>query len=86
MLNITPQPDVPLVAQAISLPPPAPATRPTLALGSLALDVQSALVDNDGSETLSIRITGVPSLLSFNVGTNLGGGVWSFLRPRSSRD
>ncbi len=78
LLNITPQPDVPLVTQAVSLPPSAPATRPTLALGSLALDIQSALVDNDGSETLSIRITGVPSQLSFNVGTNSGGGVWTF--------
>ncbi len=78
LLTIEAVADTPVVTQAISLAPPAPATRPTLALGSLALDIQSALVDNDGSETLSIRIAGVPSQLSFNAGTNLGGGVWSF--------
>jgi Ca2+-binding RTX toxin-like protein len=78
LLNITPVPDVPVVTQAVSLPPSSPATRPTLALGSLGLDIQSALVDNDGSETLTIRITGVPTQLTFTAGTNLGGGVWSF--------
>lgn len=36
----------------------------------------TALVDTDGSESLSIRISGVPTSLSFNAGTDLGGGVW----------
>ncbi len=37
-----------------------------------------ALVDTDGSEVLSFQITGVPAGATFNGGTNLGGGVWSF--------
>jgi Ca2+-binding RTX toxin-like protein len=78
LLTIVAVADTPVVTQAISLPAPAPATRPTLAFGSLALDIQGALVDNDGSETLTIRLANVPSQLSFNTGTNLGGGVWSF--------
>ena len=40
--------------------------------------VGGALVDADSSEALTFRITGVPVGASFNVGTNLGGGVWSF--------
>ncbi len=78
LLNISPVPDVPGVTQATVLPPPAPATRPTLALGSLALNIQAALADTDGSESLNVHIGGVPAALSFNAGTNLGGGVWSF--------
>ena len=37
-----------------------------------------ALNDGDGSETLSFQITGVDPDASFNVGTDLGGGIWSF--------
>jgi hypothetical protein len=37
-----------------------------------------ALVDTDGSETLVYHIEGVPSGVTFNGGTDLGGGIWSF--------
>jgi VCBS repeat-containing protein len=45
---------------------------------SVKFPVITALVDTDGSESLSIKISGVPTGLSFNAGTNLGGGVWQF--------
>lgn len=45
---------------------------------SLRVPITTALVDMDGSETLSIKISGVPTGLTFNAGTNLGGGVWQF--------
>ena len=78
LLTISPVADTPVVTQATTLPPAAPATRPTLALGSLGVDLQSALVDNDGSEVLTVQIAGVPAALSFSTGTNVGGGVWTF--------
>jgi hypothetical protein len=40
--------------------------------------LSGALVDNDGSETLTFQITGVDPDASFDVGTDLGGGIWSF--------
>ncbi len=36
------------------------------------------LEDDDGSETVDIQISGVPAGAGFDVGTDLGGGVWSF--------
>ena len=45
---------------------------------SVAFPITTKLVDTDGSETLSIRISNVPSGLTFNAGTNMGGGVWQF--------
>lgn len=45
---------------------------------SVRFPITTKLVDADGSETLSIRIAGVPNGPSFNAGTNLGGGVWRF--------
>ncbi|MDR7090925.1 retention module-containing protein [Cellvibrio fibrivorans] len=45
---------------------------------SVKFPIMTSLVDTDGSETLSIKISGVPTGLSFNSGTNLGGGVWQF--------
>lgn len=45
---------------------------------SVRFPVVTRLVDTDGSETLSIKISNVPSGLSFNAGINLGGGVWQF--------
>jgi Ca2+-binding RTX toxin-like protein len=70
LLNITPSADAPVISQARAL-----AT--TLDSGSLALDIQAALVDQDGSETLSIRIGNIPTGLSLNKGVDLGGGVWA---------
>ena len=45
---------------------------------SIRFPITTKLVDTDGSETLSIRISGLPTGLSFNAGINLGGGVWQF--------
>ncbi|MFC3115100.1 retention module-containing protein [Cellvibrio fontiphilus] len=45
---------------------------------SVKFPIITKLVDTDGSETLSIKVSGVPTGLSFNAGTNLGGGVWQF--------
>ena len=45
---------------------------------SAKFPITTALVDTDGSETLTIRVSGVPSGIAFNAGTNLGGGVWQF--------
>ncbi|MDP2265826.1 MAG: type I secretion C-terminal target domain-containing protein, partial [Thiobacillus sp.] len=40
--------------------------------------ISTALVDTDGSETLSVTVAGVPAGAAFSAGTNLGGGIWSF--------
>ncbi len=45
---------------------------------SVKFPIITRLVDTDGSESLSIRVSNVPAGLSFNAGTNLGGGVWLF--------
>ena len=44
---------------------------------AIALDVTSALTDTDGSESLSITITGVPSGATLSAGTDNGGGSWT---------
>ena len=55
----------------------------TMAQGSggqstVNLPVLATLVDTDGSETLSIAISGVPTGATFNHGTSTGAGVWTF--------
>lgn len=45
---------------------------------SVPFPIMSWLTDRDGTESLSLKISGVPTGLSFNAGTNLGGGVWQF--------
>ena len=45
---------------------------------SVRFPIATTLVDTDGSETLSIKISNVPTGTSFNPGINLGGGVWQF--------
>jgi hypothetical protein len=45
---------------------------------SVKFPIITALVDTDGSESLSIKVSNVPTGVSFNAGTNLGGGVWLF--------
>lgn len=47
---------------------------------ALPLDIEGLLgVDTDGSESITgYEISGVPDGYTFNQGTNLGGGVWSF--------
>ncbi|WP_291297385.1 hypothetical protein [Elioraea sp.] len=44
-----------------------------IALGGLA----ASLVDADGSETLAVTLSGVPTGATLSAGTSLGGGVWS---------
>ncbi|MFT6436016.1 MAG: type IV pilus assembly protein PilY1 [Candidatus Azotimanducaceae bacterium] len=43
----------------------------------IALTVGGALVDVDGSESLSVTIAGVPAGATLNAGSDLGGGAWS---------
>jgi len=69
-VDVLPQADAPVIGRAVQV-------GTTLDSGTLALDVQAALVDTDGSETLEIRISNVPTGLTLNKGTDLGGGVWS---------
>ncbi len=38
----------------------------------------AGLVDQDGSESLSVSVSGVPAGAAFSAGTDLGGGAWSF--------
>ncbi len=42
----------------------------------VVLPITSALVDTDGSETLTITISGLPAGTVLSAGTNLGGGNW----------
>ncbi|NOT71642.1 MAG: tandem-95 repeat protein [Hyphomicrobium sp.] len=44
---------------------------------AIALNITSALVDTDGSEALSITISGVPTGATLSAGTDAGGGVWT---------
>jgi Ca2+-binding RTX toxin-like protein len=68
-VNVTAQADAPLITRAI-------AAKNNVS-GALDLDIQAALMDQDGSETLEIRISNIPDGLSLNQGTDLGGGTWS---------
>jgi Ca2+-binding RTX toxin-like protein len=43
---------------------------------SIALNIAAALTDLDGSETLSISISGVPAGAVLSAGTNQGNGTW----------
>ena len=45
----------------------------------IALDVDAALTDIDGSEALSIEISNVPDGGALNLGTDNGDGTWSLL-------
>ena len=44
---------------------------------AIALTITSSLLDADGSETLSIEITGVPTGAALSAGTDNGGGSWT---------
>ena len=45
----------------------------------VALGIGSSLNDTDGSESLGITVSGVPTGASLTAGTDLGGGVWALL-------
>gem|GEM_PF-712768 len=47
---------------------------------AIALDIQAGLADSDGSETLSITITGVPEEARLSAGTVNADGSWSLSR------
>jgi Ca2+-binding RTX toxin-like protein len=61
------------------------ADTPTISVGAasgdadtaIALDITAALVDLDGSETLSVVIGDVPAGATLSSGTDIGGGFWS---------
>jgi Ca2+-binding RTX toxin-like protein len=42
------------------------------------------LADSDGSESLSVTISGLPSGAAFSAGTDLGSGTWSFTKAELS--
>ena len=44
---------------------------------AIPLSIASALTDTDGSETLSITVTGVPAGAALSAGADQGGGVWT---------
>ncbi|MGE0052280.1 MAG: VWA domain-containing protein, partial [Arcobacter sp.] len=48
------------------------------------VDMSAALVDTDGSETLTIQISGVPEGATFDLSnmTNLGNGIWEVVVPQ----
>ncbi len=70
-LNVTPVADTP------SLPNMATVSG-TLDSGSLPITIPAALTDTDGSETLEVRISNLPSGVGFNHGSwNAAGGYWS---------
>ncbi|TXC65681.1 tandem-95 repeat protein [Piscinibacter aquaticus] len=56
---------------------------PTVSIGGTAygqpidLSIGAALSDRDGSESLAITISGLPTGAILSAGTNLGGGSWS---------
>lgn len=45
----------------------------------IPLNISVALTDNDGSETLTLLIAGVPDGATLSAGTHLGGGRWSLM-------
>ena len=44
---------------------------------SISLNIQAALTDTDGSETLSITVAGVPTGATLSAGTDNGDGTWT---------
>jgi len=78
LLTVTAVADMPQLTVVQAVAPTAPLTQPTLDGGFWNLNLQAALTDQDGSETLEIRIANVPTGITFNAGTNQGSGVWSF--------
>ncbi len=44
---------------------------------AIPLLIQASTVDTDGSETLSVQISGVPASATLSAGTNDGNGIWT---------
>lgn len=79
--------DVASTSQTIKVITDAVADKPTITADDSSglentarpITFHAALTDLDGSEAITgYKISGVPAGFSFNQGTNLGGGVWSF--------
>jgi len=51
---------------------------------AISLSVSSALTDTDGSETLEIVISGVPTGATFSAGTDNGDGTWTLTQAQLS--
>lgn len=51
---------------------------------STKFPITTALVDTDGSESLSVKVSNVPTGINFSAGVNLGGGVWQFTEAELS--
>lgn len=68
------------VAIAVNAVADAPTLTVAPALGNpntaIPLNLNAALVDTDGSETLSLQLAGVPTNALLSAGINLGNGVW----------
>lgn len=45
----------------------------------IPLSIAASLVDDDGSETLTIEVSGVPTGAVLSAGTDQGGGVWALV-------
>ncbi|NQD38888.1 tandem-95 repeat protein [Permianibacter sp. IMCC34836] len=45
---------------------------------AVPITLYAALGDTDGSESMQVTVSGVPTNALFSAGTNLGSGVWSF--------
>ena len=43
---------------------------------AIELDLSASLTDIDGSESLTVQVSGVPSGATLSAGTDLGGGIW----------
>jgi Ca2+-binding RTX toxin-like protein len=78
LLTINAVADAPALTVVQAVTPTAPLTQPSFDGGFWSLNIQAALTDQDGSETLEVRIANVPTGITFNAGTNQGSGVWSF--------
>lgn len=90
LVNITPAADAPGISGPVAAAPTAPATKRTFDGGPISLSLDAWLNDTDGSETLEIRIAGVPSGINFvngsgvAVGSLQGDGSWLFTRAQLS--
>jgi PKD repeat protein len=70
-LNVTPVADAPALTVAAASGDEA---------SVIPLTIASGLIDTDGSETLTVKISGVPLGAALSQGTNLGAGTW-LLKP-----
>jgi Ca2+-binding RTX toxin-like protein len=67
------------VTVAAAATPPALSVQPVTGVedaAAIPLAIDAALVDRDGSETLAVVVSGLPSGAILSAGTNLGGGAW----------